>query len=1210
MKRAYNKDIWRAIRKGKKRFFSIALITTLGVGMFTGLKAACEDLRYSADRFLDEQNLYDICVVSTLGLTDADVEALGGIEGVKAAEGGYSETVHIRIGETEQSVSVKTLSKSGMNMPYVTEGRLPEEPQEIAVTGKFIEESGCGIGDTLVLEEELESDDGDVAADGGEDADEESGEDADLDVDVDFEEEETPNFRYTEYVITGIVTDPMDINNSKGAVAFRSSSTEEHTLFVLPEAVDSDIYTQVYLTVEGGSELFCYSDVYESRVAEVVDAIESQIKEQREQARYDEITGEAYGKLADAEQEAGDVFADAKQEFDDAREALADGWEELADGEQELADAKQEARDGFADAREELADGYAQLADGIAQLDAAESELGTGEQELYAARDELAQKETEVYAQIEAARTKLAESQSQTAAAREEAEGQVRTIAGMLGELWPEAEWNAYVQAAQNAYLPVAGAQAAGEDVTAAEAAVPGMVAEQQNTFLAALAQAVDTAKQGIDGQAAMLDPTEPEYDIRLAELEAVKQQLDALPAQMPQLALGLGRLQATELVLAESLDALLGQEETATQQFEEAEKQLADGRAEIAYNETKLAEGEAELEEKERDTAKQLADAEAELADGRQELLDGEQELNDGEAEYQEKKEEVEAKLADAREEIEDIDMTRWYVQDRSSLSGYANVKSDAASIEAIGTVFPIVFFIVAILIGLTTITRMVEEDRGLIGTYKALGFTDREIRRKYLLYALAASLFGSILGDVCGFVVLPGIIFVIFDTMYLLPEYLLQFDIFYGMGGALLFVTGIAAAAVIACKAELLQTPAVLMRPKAPRSGSRVFLEYITPIWSRLSFLNKVTARNLFRYKKRLFMTVSGIMGCMALLLFGFAVKDSVTDLLPRQYGQVYQYDLMVVSSAKDNEKLLSYVEGDRNVSEFLNVQISSVKLINASGDEESVQLIVVPDEGTLDSYIHLEDLDGNDISLLNDEVFVTRNAANVLGFEAGDMVEIQDIDLKRQETQVSALVKNYLGNNIYMTQAAYEKLFGAYEPNGVLVKLSDSCTDQIAYADEMEKKDSVLSVVSTEELREEFTTAFALINMVVYIVIVMAACLAFVVLFTLSTTNISERCRELATIKVLGFFDREVHLYVNKETLILTAIGIVLGIPLGYAFAQTLTYVLNIPSIYLAVSLYGRSYLIASGLSFGFALIVDVITNRSLDHIDPVEALKSVE
>ena len=242
----------------------------------------------------------------------------------------------------------------------------------------------------------------------------------------------------------------------------------------------------------------------------------------------------------------------------------------------------------------------------------------------------------------------------------------------------------------------------------------------------------------------------------------------------------------------------------------------------------------------------------------------------------------------------------------------GYANVKSDAASIEAIGTVFPIVFFVVAILISLTTITRMVEEDRGLIGTYKALGFTDREIRRKYLVYACAASVSGGILGNMCGFVLLPEIIFRIFDTMYLFPDYLLRFAPLLGCGGAALFVAGIVIATACACKAELVHMPAVLMRPKAPRAGSRVLLECITPVWKRLSFLNKVTARNLFRYKKRLFMTVAGIMGCMALLLFGFAVRDSVTDLLPRQYENVYRYDVMAAGAASDNDKILSYVNG----------------------------------------------------------------------------------------------------------------------------------------------------------------------------------------------------------------------------------------------------------------------------------------------------------
>lgn len=345
-------------------------------------------------------------------------------------------------------------------------------------------------------------------------------------------------------------------------------------------------------------------------------------------------------------------------------------------------------------------------------------------------------------------------------------------------------------------------------------------------------------------------------------------------------------------------------------------------------------------------------------------------------------------------------------------------------------------------------------------------------------------------------------------------------------------------------------------------------------------------------------------------ALLLFGFAVRDSVTDLLPRQYENVYRYDVMAAGAASDNDKILSYVNGDPNVQSALNVQISTVKLKNAAGKEEKAQMIVVPGDEPLAEYIGLYNLKDEEIGLLDGEILVTQNAANVLGFAAGDQVEIQDQDLNQREVTVSGLVRNYLGNNVYMTEKTYESLFGDYEPNGVFLKLSEECSDEIAYADDLGGKEGIVSYTSKQELSDEFSDAFTLINMVVYIVIIMAAALAFVVLFTLSTTNISERSRELATIKVLGFFDREVHLYVNKETMILTAIGIVCGIPLGYAFAQTLTYVLNMPSIYLAVSLHGKSYAMAAGLSFLFAILVDLLTNRSLDEIDPVEALKSVE
>ena len=1227
MKKAYNKDIWRAIWKGKKRFFSIMIITTLGVAMFTGLKAACVDLRHSADEFLDQQNLYDICVVSTLGLTEEDVEALSEVEDVAYAEGAYSETVHTKVGDKNQSVSLKTISASGLNQPYVVDGELPKNPDEIAVTEKFLADTGSAIGDKIVIEEDLgdEEEEAEEEEQSGEESEEDSDDELD-DIEVEMDEEEEPNFLYTEYTITAVVIDPLDINNPQGAVSFRVSATDDYTFFVLPEAVESDVYTAVYLTLSGGKEMFCYSSEYEDYVAKVVDEIEGQIKDAREQARYDAVTGEAYEKLADAEKEADEKFAEAEAELADAEQEIADGWEELSDGEKELADAQKEAEEGLAEARQEIADGYKALADGKAQIEAASAEVSEGEAQLAQAKQQLTTKEQDTYKQIKAGRTQLQNAKSQTESSKTQLEGQVGTVTESFGELWPTEEWNAYVNAAKNAYVPVVEAQMADENATGtdASATVQKKVATEQQAFLTKLSQAVTMMKLGLDQQAAMLDSSAADYEAQLAAIEAQKAQLDALVQQMPQLALGLGQVYATEQVITNNLATLEEQEKTAQEQFalawkqiEESEAQLIygrtqveNGRAELVANEAKLADGETELAEKEQEIEKELADARAELLDGRQELLDGEEELADGKKEYEDKKSEVEEKLADAKYEIDDIDRTKWYVQDRTSLSGYANIASDADSIESLGKVFPAVFLIVAILISLTTITRMVEEDRGLIGTYKALGFTDGEIRRKYLLYASLASLFGGILGDICGYIVLPSIIFIIFDTMYVLPVYLIQFDVVYGIGGILLFMVAIVGATALACKAELIHMPAVLMRPKAPRSGSRVFLEYITPVWNRLSFLNKVTARNLFRYKKRLFMTIAGIMGCMALLLFGFAVKDSVTDLMPRQYDQVYRYDIMAVASAEDNDDLLSYMAEDEDVAEYLNTQIASVKLIHG-GSEEKVQMIIVPEGADISSYVYLEDAETDEhVTPVDGGVYVTKNAANVLGFTVGDTIAIQDMDLKQEDAKVSGIVKNYLGNNVYMTQKTYESLFETYEPNGVLVNLSESCTDQIAYADALGEKDGVLSSLSTESFKEDFSIAFALINMVVYIVIIMAASLAFVVLFTLATTNISERNRELATIKVLGFYDREVHLYVNKETLILTSIGILCGIPLGYAFAQTLTYILNMPSMYLAVSLHTKSYLIAAGLSFGFALIVDFITDRSLDGIDPVEALKSIE
>lgn len=1098
MKKSLNKDITRTIWKEKKRFIAIMLITTLGVTMMTCLGASCRDLRLTADEFYRNQNLYDINVVSTLGLTDEDVAVLSELDGIEEAEGTYTEIVRTKIDEQNKTAEVKMFRAEGINVPYIVEGNLPEAADEIAVTENYIHESGKKIGDIVEISEFEDSDDEEEDSDeetADEDVEEGAEEQEDAEEDVEDEEDsDDANYLYTSYTITAIVVDAADVNNPEGAVSFRATPNADYTFFVLPEAVDSEIYTGIYLTVDGASELMAYSEEYEEKVASVVSKIEAEIMESREQARYDEIKDDALDEIAEKEAEMNQEFADAQQELDDAATEIEDAKEQILDAKAEIEDGKEQ----IADAKKEIADGKEQIADGKKQIEDGKKQLASGKKEL----EEQEKKANE-----------------EIAAAKKEIE-------------------DGYAQL------------------------------EQKRAYLSA--QNMLTAEV-------------------IAELDGAKVQLDAGAAQ------------------------LNAQEQAAKTEFEKAWKEINEKETQLKESEAELLEKEAELEEGEAE----LLEKEAELEDGEAELLENEKELEDGELEYlenlqkyEEEKADAQQKIQDAKDEVNDLDMAQWYVQDRTSLSGYSNVSNDADTIESLATVFMVVFFIVAILISLTTITRMVEEERGLIGTYKALGFHDGEIRRKYMIYAFAASLAGGILGDFAGFVILPEIVFSFFKVMYAFPHFNLYFDFASGTYSVLLFMAGIVGAAFFACLVVLRQNPASLMRPKAPKMGSRVLLERITPLWKRLSFLNKVTARNLFRYKKRLFMTILGIMGCTALVVFGFAIKDSVEELMPLQYDNVNHYDVLAATSADDNDKLVEYMNDNEEVEDYLNMLVTTVKLENADKDSEKVQLMVFEDNQGLKKYLNLMNPSKEEITLEDGSVYLTENAAKIFGLAKGDSFTIQTQELLQEEAEVAELVKNYLGNYLYMTKDTYEDLFGTYEANGVLANLAESCEDHIAFSKTLSQEDWILSSLCTQDMKENFSLAFTLINIVVYVVLVMAAGLAFVVLFTLASINISERNRELATIKVLGFYDPEVHSYVNKETLILTSIGIFLGLPVGRFISSSLTHILSVPSVYFEVTIYPQSYLYAAGISLLFALMVQIITNRSLDVIDPVEALKSVE
>lgn len=1042
MASAFRKDIGRTIIQSRKRFISILVICILGVTMVTGLRASCFDLRNSADAFFTSQQLYDISVQSTLGLTVDDVAALDQVEGIESAEGAWEESTYTDTGSQRLSVDVKALSDQGINAPYLVSGSLPTTATEVAVTQNYLDASGASLGDTVTLEEQ------------GDDE----------------------LFKRTEYTITGAVIDPTELTNPTGPIAIRASASPDCCFFVTPDAVNpemADTFSAVYIKTANTEGVSSYSDNYSSTVDAVVDAIES-LRAEREQARTDEIKQDAYDTIDEKEAQAQSEFADAEAQLNDAQAQIDQGWAELNASKSKITDGKQQIAEGEAELKtqtEQLASGRAQIEEGLQQVSEGRAQLEAGKQQVNAACDEQVAKVETAY---------------------------------NYGQLTEE-EYQAALQ----------------------------KIEQERAGQLAPLNE-----------QLKALDTTEHDLNAKLTQIEQGEAAL-----------------------------------KTARQQLEASKQEIASGEQQITSGEADLRSGQSEL-----DTQRQ---------------------------EYEATKTDALQQIADARAEVDDIEAAQWYVQTRDSNAGYTSVESDASSIEAIGLVFPVVFIIVAVLIALTTITRMVEEERSLIGTYKSLGYSRHTILMKYVTYALGASLIGGILGGLCGFIIFPTFLFsVVFEAMYQIPEYLYSFDALYGIGSILFFIVGIAGAAILACRSELKQTPAALMRPKAPKAGSRIFLERITPLWKRMSFLNKVTARNIFRYKKRFLMTIFGIMGCMALLVCGFAIRDSVHALSDMQYNDINRYDVLAVVNADDFDTSLQTLEDDARVSSVQGIGVDSVTV--SADTKESLQLFIIPDGAPLSEFINTRTSKDTPCELTNKGILLTRNAAELLDITAGGTAHIETSTLKQADVPVQFVIDNYLGNAAYITQSTYEKYFGtAADLNGFFINLASSnAADQQAFADDLASNETFMTVTSTQKMNEDFSQSFSLINTVVYVIIVLAAALAFVVLFTLSTTNISERIRELATIKVLGFRKREVNHYVNKETILLTILGMICGIPLGYAFSQSLTYVLKMPSIYFAVTIEPISYVYACALTLFFAFLVALLSNHALAKIDMIEALKSVE
>lgn len=1207
-KNVLRKDFIIEIKKTMGRFVSIFFIVALGVAFYSGIRASEPSMRITADQYFDDSELMDLKVMGTMGLTKADIKAIGKVSGIEAVEGGYSKDVLCPVGDNEKVVHMLSKEKN-FNQVSVVEGRLPEKAGECLVDEDFLSYTDLKVGDTVTFH----SGDGEALTDS-------------LVTDT--------------YKIVGIGNSPLYISFGRGSSTI---GTGEISGFVVVDkaSFDMDVYTEAYVKVSGAEEKTAFTDEYNNLSDAAKEAV-SAIEEERCAARKQEIVDEANEKLADSEKtvnEKSQELENAKKELESgkskAAEELEKAKQQLMDGEAELADAKQQIADG----ETQLADAKAQLNDKQAQLDSAEAQYESGKAQLDQKEQELAAAEqtylsnyakympfiTAGKAQIAAGRTQIADGKKQLdeglAPLKQLRDGLdgiedgisqcdsgmaevQKQLDGMDSDVYQEyvkipeedrnEEQQAYVNKWENLNAQFAGIQA-------------------QKTQL-------ETAKSGLLAQAGFT--TEADLDAQIISLTAQRDELDKKEA------------------------ALLGQEQTLAAQEEEllsAGRQITDGKSQIAAarsqldsTKSQITDGKAQilsawalLNEKE-DTLNaskaQLASGEQELADGRskyeqaakeaeEQITDGQAKITDGEKQLTDAKQQI----ADAKAEIKKIENPKWYVQTREdALTEYQGYGDNADRMRSIGKVFPVLFFLVAALISLTTMTRMVEEQRVQIGTMKALGYGKAAIAGKYIGYALIATLGGSIFGVLAGEKILPFIIIYAYMILYKhLPAILVPYHMSYALQASGIAVACTLIATIASCYKELAAEPAELMRPAAPKQGKRILLERIGIIWKHLNFTWKSTVRNLIRYKKRFFMTIFGIGGCMALMVVGFGLKDCIYEIVSLQYEKVQFYDAATYMSddisEENRQQLHDYLDQNADIKETIEARMQKTDVKSASG-KKTLYLMVPSDNEKIEDFLSFHSRTNKDevYSLKKDEVILTEKMASLLNVKVGDELTIEDEDRGDQTVTVGAICENYMSHYLYLSPEKYEELYGVpAEYNTIIYSAKDGKDDQIEkIGTKLLSMDGVLNVSYTSSIEGRLDDMLRSLNLVIVVLIVSAGMLAFVVLYNLNNINITERQRELATLKVLGFYDGEVASYVYRENILLTIIGSVVGMVLGNLLHRYIILTVEVEEAMFGRQIHWQSYLYSFLFTVAFSLFVNWVMFYKLKKIDMVESLKSVE
>lgn len=941
-------------------------------------------------------------------------------------------------------------------------------------------------------------------------------------------------------------------------------------------------------------------------------------------------------KLADgkAQIEAGEQQLEAakqtlttkQSELDQSKAEIIAGQQQIESTRTQLNAQKQQITDGLS----QVSAGEAQLQDGISALESAKAQLTELQSQLEIVRasynaalenpdasqeeidilaaqvSALEEQEAAVSQQIQASEAQIESQRQQLAATRSELESGLAAVEDGLSQLsQKESELNA-----------------GREQITAGQAEIDAgwiQIQEQENTLAASKAE-IEAGEQELEkGQKQLkaakkkLNKAQKEIDSNAETLAAGQAELDANVAKLndseAQYASGLEQYNSGARQIAENEAKLTSGE----QEIAENEAKLADGEKEIADNEKKLADGEKEIT----DNEKKLQDAVKDLKKGEKDLADGKKEYEDAKKDAEDEIAENQQKLDDAKKELEDLEMPEWMVTDREELPEYTDYGDNADRLRNIGQVFPVIFFLVAALISLTTMTRMVEEQRTQIGTLKALGYKKSAIAAKYICYAFFATLLGSVLGMLIGEKIIPYIIITAYGIMYHNVANTISID--YQPGFALIASTAsvvcTVGATLFASGKELQETPASLMRPPAPKEGKRVLLERLTFIWKHLSFSWKSTIRNLFRYKKRLIMTVFGIAGSMGLMLVGFGIQDSISDIAAIQYRELQHYDGMVIEDSdateEEHAELFEYMKENEQIAHCNRVQMTKISAPKGSSSV-SIYLFVPESLSEFAKDVTLKNrITGETYELTDEGAAISEKTASLLGLKVGDMIPLKKGD-KEYKVRVAVITENYMSHYLYMTPRVYEQTFGEKpEYENIVFTMQEDCKDDLEMAgSRILANPGALSISYTSSLASQVDRMLSTLDAVILVLIVSAGMLAFVVLYNLNNINITERQRELATLKVLGFYDGEVSQYVLRENVILTVLGIMFGAVFGILIHRYVITTVEVDAVMFGRNIKPLSFLYSGILTSIFSIVVNGVMHFKLKTIDMVESLKSVE